>query len=222
MEPSVRRTGEQLTGRSDPSGHIRDLPRIRSVHCSSEDPGGFGRHTDAELFHSRIRQASSLDDALSFDDLLLYRRTLEEQEFPVRLRERRDHRDELRQRADGTRGHGLGATSWCLLGAPAEYANIVKSQIRGLFCEPVDSPFHRLDEQEVDVRSGYGKDDSRKPSPAADVGHRAANKGSGQRAVDHMARPQSREFQRTDEPALLSLGDQGLDESPPQWKPIPE
>ena len=100
-----------------------------------------------------------------------------------------------------------------LLGPRAHDRDIVQPEVVNDFLEPDHPPFERLNKSEFQIRTGYGKAETRQSGAASDVGHMASlsNLALDDSAVQHVPPPQSRYFPRTDESALGSRCGQVLD-----------
>jgi len=78
--------------------------------------------------------------------------------------------------------------------------DVVEAEFRGFVVEPVNPPFHWLNEYELHVGTGNSKDQTRKTGAAADVSRCSRTKKWGDdAAIQNVSRPEARKFEGADE-----------------------
>ena len=134
-------------------------------------------------------------------------RALHENEFAAIANQGSGQWEELPECADGTGGHLVQrSVESRILGTRADDGDIGKPQFVDLLIQPGDPAFHRLDQNEGDIRTCDRQHHPRQACATADVADEArSQEGSNDHTVEDVAGPEAGEFQRSDETTFLAL-----------------
>ena len=188
--------------RSKGVGEHADLPNNGPDHA-----GNFIQHTFAEGQNLDIVHREFADLLRGSLDLRAGGRALHENEFTAIANQGSGQWEELPECADGTGGHLVQrSVESRILGPRADDGDIGKPQFVDLLIQPGDPAFHRLDQNEGDIRPCDRQHQPRQAGATADVADEARpQKGSNDHTVEDVAGPEAGEFQRSDETTFLAL-----------------
>ena len=111
-----------------------------------------------------------------------------------------------------------------LFASAADHLDIVETQLTLLLVQPRHAPFHRLDQDPLDIRTSDREHQARKTGTGPHVGNATTGReqGSGDRRVEDVPVPQPRRFKWTDQAALLAVRRQRGGETARQIQPVTE
>ena len=140
-------------------------------------------------------------------DLRAGGRALHENEFAAIANQGSGQWEELPECADGTGGHLVQrSVEPRILGSRADDGDIGKPQFIDLLIQPGDPAFHRLDQNEGDIRPCDRQHQPRQAGATSNVADEARpQKGSDDHTVENVARPEAGEFERPDETTFFTL-----------------
>jgi hypothetical protein len=173
-----------------------------AANGAQNDSRRLGEHALAERAYLDARHLVLAQLLRRRIDLGLRASTLHQNELATVAKQGSGERQQLAERADRASCHliELLRESDFFRSRPHDL-DVPQPELPHLIVQPGDATLHRLDEDEVDIRSCDRQDQSGKPGARADI---ADSSGTKQRrddgAVQDVSRPQPRELQRPDEP----------------------